>query len=260
MPSLWFQAVEDTTLRHSEQTTLWLKVIGRNYTGPTPPPVIVDAFAGSEKAFRIATIVLGVLFGLVLLLLVFFVICSINGKVIATPVLPRAIGKLSTDAGSVQNISSISNSGEMIGEAEVSRRSFTLRKSPGDSGVDLIRSLSRPTSSSSAQPALRSFSSILERDPDVEHLAGTTEIDYNQNDPGQHRRSKISTVSGSEVVPYEDRQGLVGSAEGIGVSSSDLGEETVGISNPVYNNLDEGGGDYSVDVSVIPKEQAHITI
>lgn len=256
---LLFQAVEDTELRHSEQTTLWLTVIGRNYTGPTPPPVTLDAVSGSEKAFRVATIVLGVLFGLILLILVFFVVCSMKGNVRATPVLPRAIGKLSTDSREGQTISAQnSRSSDVVAEGEGGRRIMTLRKTSGDSGVDFIRSLSSPNSAS-AVPALRSFSSMTERDPDVDNLAETTEIDYNQNEPGQ-RHSGISTISGSEVVPYEDQMRLVGSAERMGVSSPDVLEESVGVSNPVYTNLDEGGGDCSVDVSVIPMEQAHITV
>jgi hypothetical protein len=71
--------VEETELRHSEQTLLWISVTGRNDSLPTLPPVVVDSASSSSFIFRLATIVLGVLLGIVLLVLVIFVICSVCG-------------------------------------------------------------------------------------------------------------------------------------------------------------------------------------
>ncbi|KAK7111837.1 hypothetical protein V1264_011404 [Littorina saxatilis] len=242
------EAIEDSELRHSQQTTLWIQIVGRNTTSPTRPPEQSEPYSSSTDTYRVVAIVLGVLFGLALIVLIVFVVCTMKGKMKATPVLPKTIGKLSLvkkrDAAGTE---SDPKSGATRERESV--RSIAMRRTSGDSGVDFLRSLSNPTTSDLGGRPLSTSDTV--RDPDVDQLAGTTEISLSGNSPDR-RRSGVSTISASELVPYEDNAELVGSA----VSPAGSGEERMGMSNPVY----EAEGNTDVDVSVVPLEQAHIVI
>ena len=92
--------MEDSEQRNTEQTTLWVRVSGRNITSPTRPPVTAaPAVGGVDDAYRIAAIVLAVLLVLALVILVVFVVCVAYRRRSATsdcspgdtPVLPRSV-------------------------------------------------------------------------------------------------------------------------------------------------------------------------
>nr|KAG5714829.1 hypothetical protein BaRGS_000317 [Batillaria attramentaria] len=253
------EALETTDRGHSEQTTLWLVIEGRNLSIPSLP-----TSTSSGEPFRIATIVLGCLFGLILILfIVFVVLTTVAVKKKTMPVLPRAIGKLSADTTTTTSENrSTRESYRSDREADTSgNRSSAGRKLSRDSGVDFLRSLSSP---SAMGPALRP-GSFLRTEQECETLPANDEIDY-VNSATRQRNSRLSTTSASEVVPYperrvstvsrsaaqnEDRVGLVGN----------LSEEVMGLANPVYGlQGQQQHEDRAVDVGVVPMEQVEVRI
>lgn len=242
------EAVEETLLKHSQQTSLILYISGRNSTEPTLPAIIVERPAETEPAFRTATIVLGVLFGLLLLILVIFVvICSLSSHIRTIPVLPKTIGKLSSEDNPPEV------GGSPNSTRRKSRKSVNLAKSSGESRLDFMRSLKRPRP---ASPTLKSYASTHEeRDPDVQNLPVSREIDFDNNGVGAMEESfaehpPVSTITDSDVTPYEDRMGLVYGAEG-------MGEESTGMSNPVYDAEKDGD---NVDTSATPVQESPVYI
>ncbi|KAL8573203.1 hypothetical protein ACOMHN_036188 [Nucella lapillus] len=249
------EAVEDTPLKHSQQTSLILYISGRNSTEPTLPPIIMERPVEYEPAFRTATIVLGVLFGLLLVILVIFIVIFTLGSTIGTSaVLPKTW--LSSEDYPPEV------GGSPNSTRRKSRKSVTLAKSGGGgSRLDFIRSLKRDRP---ASPTLRSYASNpeSERDPDMANLPVSREIDFDNNgvDGGhesydQHegfdQHLPVATISESEVLPYEDHVGLVYGTES-------MGEEPTGMSNPVYDG--DKDGDNDGDHNVNPTQESPVYI
>lgn len=239
------EAVETTNRSNSEQTTLWLVIEGRNLSLPALP-----VSESTSDAFRIATIVLGCLLGLILIIfIVFVVLTTVALKKRTAPVQPRTIGKLSNDASNstAANANENRNSAPSYrGESNgTTSRDSAARKVSGDSGVDFFRSMSSP--SGGIGPALRP-SSFLPAEQDAETLPANDEIYYTNSATRQRKNSRLPTSSAAEPGLYQDRVGLVGN----------LTEEVLGMANPVYDTAP--AQERAVDVSVVPLEQAHVEI
>ncbi|XP_076443045.1 uncharacterized protein LOC143281680 [Babylonia areolata] len=261
------EAVENSSLQHSQQTSLRLRVIGRNSTEPTLPPVVLTGPSTADSAFRTATIVLGVLFAILLLLLVVFVVYSVvNNDIRSGNVLPKAICKLSSDDEELG--SSVGGGTASRSTRRKARKSVALSKSPGsESRLDFMRALSRRRRPSS--PTLRSFHSTggedpaEEKHPDMQNLPVSREIDYDNEQNGVNEDENlhgdlpypatISTISDAGVLPYEDQLGLMHRGEGLQGE-----EERMGMANPVYES--ERGHGYSVEVGVSPKDDNPVYI
>lgn len=128
------EALEQTALQHSAQTVLWLTVVGRNETVPTLPPVVVEIPASGSSMFRVATIVLGVLLGLILFILVVFVLCSMGSKIKATPVMPSAF-KPSFEYRLSGGEPGTSSTDDTVSEAGRDDGRANSRKTSADTGI-----------------------------------------------------------------------------------------------------------------------------